>query len=113
MAQLTLSQRGIMANDGRFQQRLTAALKKTANYWATYTGSDSNTAMYKRKQFAKNIQSGSMPNMQAYCEYFLSQYNEDPAIMDGEQLADSALTESPATPIAYDYFAGVEAKDIS
>lgn len=113
MSQLTLSQRGTMANDGYFQQRMRAALKKTANYWATYIGSDNNTAIYKKKLFAKNVLSGNMPNMQAYCEYFLSQYNQDPAVMDGEQLADSELTDSPATPAAFDYFAGVEAKDIS
>lgn len=115
MAQLTLSQRGKMANDGYFQQRLIAALKKTANYWATYTGGDNNTATYKRKLFAKNIQQGAMPNMQSYSEYFLSQYNNDPAVMDSiqtDQLADSELTDSAATPATFDYFAGVETKDI-
>lgn len=112
MAQLTLGQRAAMANDQTFQQRLIAALKKTANYWATKPDGDGYTAIYKRKRFANNILMGNMPNMQAYAEYFLSQYNQDPAVMDGGQLADSELTDSPATPITFDHFAGVEAKDL-
>lgn len=114
MAQLTLSERSQMANNGYFQNRLRAALKKTANYWLNST-QDNNTAVFKRKRFAKDIQNGAMPDMRAYAEYFLTQYNEDPPVFDtgdASQLADSALTDSPATPVAYDFFAGVEAKDL-
>lgn len=114
MAQLTLSQRGAMANDGQFHQRLRAALKKTAHYWNNSSDGDELTAVYKRKIFAKQILSGNLPDMRSYAEFFLSMYNEEEPVMDadGNNLADSELTGSSATSLSYDYFAGVETKDL-
>lgn len=112
MAQLTLSQRGIMATDGQFHQRLRAAIKKTAHYWNDKLDGNELTAVFKRKVFAKQILSGNLPDMRSYAEFFLSMYNTEQPVMDGDNLADSELINSDATPITYDYFAGVEPKDL-
>lgn len=112
MAQLTLQQRGQMASDGLFHQRLIAAVKKTATYWAGYTVNLNNVAIWKRRKFASEVQTGTLQNAQAYAEFLLSVYNVDPPIMDGSQLADSELTDSFASANAYDYFAGVVPADV-
>lgn len=112
MAQLTLQQRGQMAANSLFHQRLTAAVKKTAKYWADFNSSPNNVAIWKRKQFALSVQNGTLENVQAYAEYLLSVYNVDPPVMDGDQLADSELTDSFASANSYDYFANVQPSDL-
>lgn len=121
MSQLTLSQRSTMAGNGYFHQRLSSAIRKTANYWLTYTMNTvakHNKAVQKRKLFARQIMNGSMLiSMQAYAEYLLSQYNEaNPNLIEGDgidagQLSDIVLTDSSASTLTYDYFAGVSADD--
>lgn len=121
MAQLTLTQRATMANDGYFQLRMVAALKKTANYWKNTIINLNNTAVYKRRLFAKQIQDGQLPQMKAYCEFYLSNYNEDvatnrpdgnPRLDENSQLSDLELTDGGVTPVVYDYFAGVQSQDV-
>lgn len=122
MAQLTLSERSSMANNSIFQQRLSSAVKKTANYWKDYTLStvaDFNKANQKRKIFSRNIlNSVNYVNIQAYAEYLLTQYNtESPVIISdvnniaNTQLQDSELTDSGASSSAFDFFSGVVVGD--
>lgn len=112
MAQLTLEERGTMAADWLFQQRLSAAIKKTAQYWLGYSSNLNNVSIWKKRKFASDIEAGQIKNIQAYGEYLLSVYNVDPPIMNGTQLADSELTDSFASANAYDYFAGVVPADV-
>jgi len=121
MSQLTLSQRSTMAGNGYFHQRLSSAIRKTANYWLNYA-MDSvakyNKAVQKRKLLARQIMQGMLPvGMQAYAEYLLSQYNENtPDLIGGNgidagQVSDAVLTDSSASTLTYDFFAGVETGD--
>lgn len=117
MAQLTLSEKAGMASDNRFLTRVQSSLKSKAQWWlenaAAPSFPDSNTATYKRKVFADEIMKGRMPNDKAYAEYLLAHYTEDPAVLDSiGHLADSELLAGTACEAAFDYFAGVETKDI-
>ncbi len=116
MAELTLEQRSQMANNHNFQLRLSSALRKTANYWATFpldTLPKYNKANKKKKEFARAVLSGSPISLVAYAEYLLSIYNEaNPDLLPiTEQVSDAVLTDSSASAQAYNYFAGVQPGD--
>lgn len=112
MAQLTLKERGAMASDSTFQQRLTSAIKKTAQYWMQYTLFPNNVAVWKRKQFASQILFDNRLDILAYGQSLLSIYNVDPPVMDGTQLADSELTDSAASAATYDLFSNIIPSDL-
>lgn len=112
MAQLTLEERALMANNGLFQQRLIVAIKKTANYWKANASPLNNSAMAKRKAYAEKIQSTAFSGIQAYSEFLMSVYNTDPPILSNGQLADSELEDSTASALSFDIFAGVQPQDI-
>lgn len=121
MSQLTLSQRSMMAANPNFQNRIGMAVKKTASYWLQFpldTVPKWNTANKKRKEFARYIMNGNVPvSMFTYAEYLLTNYNEEnpdvigaPDINEG-QLSDMAITDSSASALTFDYFAGVHPGD--
>lgn len=121
MSQLTLSQRSMMAANPNFQNRIGMAVKKTASYWLQLpldTVAKWNKANKKRKEFARYIMNGNVPvSMYTYAEYLLTQYNEEnpdvigsPDINEG-QLSDTAITDSSASALTFDYFAGVQPGD--
>lgn len=115
MAQLTLSQRSQMSNSLSLQQRLVCAVKKTANYWKDLqldTVPKFNVANRKRKEFARQVLSSSVPNTQSYAEYLISHYNETtPDLNTAGELSDLVLTDSAASAATFDYFAGVNSDD--
>lgn len=94
MAQLTLTERSLLANSPRFQQRLQAALKKKANFFlAAQPGGSGfpaiindatakqfyNLSTHKKKRHAKSLLStgGNVGNPLIISEFFVSRYNED------------------------------------
>lgn len=116
MAQLTLSQRAEMANSLSLQRRLVSAFKKQAEYWKNYTVTtfaQYNEKTRKCKTYSRQIlNESSIANIQSIAEYFLSQYNTDPPVLDSSgELADSELTDSPASAATYEFFAGVKMND--
>lgn len=113
-----------MANNPIFQQRLIAAVKKSANYWDTFpldNLSNVNLAVQKKKVYATLILKSLVfqQSIQVYATYFLSQYNEanpdlvplDPPLVESGQLTDAVLTDSASSAKTYEYFAGVEVGD--
>lgn len=116
MAALTLTQKANMATSLSFQLRMAAAVKakaKTIIDAIPTTFANYNIENKKRKVFARAIfSSGSIPNPQAYAEYFLSQYNDvNPTLDENLEVADVHLTNHPAVTATFDYFAGVETGD--
>lgn len=116
MAELTLSEKAVMANSVRFQRRIVAAVKGTAEYWKNFTFSqlsDYNEANRKKKVFAKNIlNNASIPNPQAYAEYLLNIYkSSDPDLDVNGELSDQVIGDSSVSIATFEYFAGVEAGD--
>ncbi len=126
MAELTTTQRADLQDNSRFNNRLAAAVQKTANYWnnvAIDTFAKYNVANQKRKQFARNIANNpDLPNS-GYAAFFLSIYNEDISLVgqletdnipfdaNSNQLSDDRLLNSSTTTITFDYFAGVQIGD--
>ena len=117
MAQLTLSQRADFSNSLNLQRRLISAAKKTANYWTGLpldTVAKFNVGNHKRKIFARQILTSSVPNIQSYAEYLVNQYNEQtPVLNTAGELDDSVLIDSQASAATFDFFAGVQSGDDS
>lgn len=125
MAELTLTQRAELQDNGRFRNRLAAAVQKTANYWSEYpidTFAKYNIGVKKRKEFARQVLNNPGLPTGGYASYFISKYNvdisvagklesENPFDANSNQLADAELTDSASTAITFDYFSGVKTGD--
>lgn len=116
MAQLTLTQRSSMATSISLQGRLVAAVKNTAEYWKNFpldSKESYNVAVKKKKDFARQIlENASLPNIQAYAEYLLNQYQFDgDPDLEKDELSDAVLSDSTASAATYEYFAGVQPGD--
>ncbi|MEO9145099.1 MAG: hypothetical protein ABI237_06030 [Ginsengibacter sp.] len=124
MQHLTLTQQSTMAGSITLQKRLVAAVKTAASYWKGFplnTLQSYNVANQKRKLFATMVLNGSVPNIQAYAEYLLNNYQFATGAESGQgidldsndEVSDAVLSDSTASAASYDFFAGVQPGDDS
>lgn len=116
MAQLTQTQRAAIAANSTFQGMVRVWLKNRANFWKdapTAVRADVNKQMQKRKRFGDKVlnEHGFVDQLIIrFTEYFLMQYTVDPAVLDGDILAESEL-DTAAFNAAYDFYAKVQPGD--
>ena len=121
MAQLTLSERALMAQNPVHLSKTRSKMNQKSSFWLQSDTPDRasvNKQIQKQKRYSKNLvlnQGYAESQVYKLGELFLTQYNVDPPVYENNDpttgvLADSEY-ESAAFDEAFNYFAGVEIGD--
>lgn len=116
MAALTSDQKASISNNSTFLDRIEQILREKALYWkesATVDRASVNKQMQKRKRLSRSILTqGSWVESyrQLIGDYWLTTYNNNPAVVDEAGIPTSAEISNTFDP-TYDYWAGVQTGD--
>lgn len=114
MAQLTLTEKNILAENPTFRGRIFQGLFSKANFWDQQTGIPANLKVQKQRNYATPFLKGGANSIDIYAisRFWLSNYNVDPPVLDGEnQPTDNEILNTNALDIVYDALSGVEDGD--
>lgn len=117
MAELTLSEKNVLATNTIMIGRITQGLFSKANFWLLQT--PTNLLQQKCKTFAKNwvLGGANSSDVHAYTRFWFANYNVDPPDLIGSpsplegQPSDAAVLNTAALDTVYNSLAGVEIGD--
>ncbi len=113
MAQLSLSEKAILAEDSGFRGRIFQGLFAKANFHKG-TAVPANLKAQKQKNYAEPFLKGGANSIDIYAisRFWLANYNVDPADLDeNNEPTDAAILDTSALDTVYDSLAGVVAGD--